>query len=63
VNRLFEFQVDVLTGMADFDPNVLIGEEITLGLLQADGSRRKSGDEIAAQDDHHPHGGIAWGAT
>jgi type VI secretion system secreted protein VgrG len=40
VNRLFEFQVDVLTGLVDFDPNTLIGEEITLGLLQADGSCR-----------------------
>jgi type VI secretion system secreted protein VgrG len=40
VNRLFEFQLDLLCGTATFDPDTLMGEELTLGLLQADGSRR-----------------------
>ena len=40
VNELFSFDVDALSTSADLDVNQFIGEELTLGLLQPDGSRR-----------------------
>ncbi|KQQ86851.1 type VI secretion system Vgr family protein [Massilia sp. Leaf139] len=40
VNELFRFEVDALSTSADLDLDTFIGEELTLGLLQPDGSRR-----------------------
>jgi len=40
VNELFRFDVDALSTSADLDIDAFIGEELTLGLLQPDGSRR-----------------------
>jgi type VI secretion system secreted protein VgrG len=41
VNELFCFDVDALSTSADLDIAQFIGEELTLGLLQPDGSRRR----------------------
>lgn len=40
VNELFDFEIDALSTSTDLDLAEFIGEEITLGLLQPDGSRR-----------------------
>ena len=40
VNELFRFEVDALSTSTDLDLGAFIGEELTLGLLQPDGSRR-----------------------
>ena len=40
VNELFCFDIDALSTSADLDLDDFLGEELTLGLLQADGSRR-----------------------
>jgi len=40
VNELFRFDVDALSTSTDLDIDAFIGEELTLGLLQPDGSRR-----------------------
>lgn len=40
VNELFAFEVDALSTSADLDLAGFIGEELTVGLLQPDGSRR-----------------------
>lgn len=40
VNELFDFEIDALSTSTDLDLAAFIGEEITLGLLQPDGSRR-----------------------
>ena len=40
VNELFRFEVDALSTSTDLDLDAFIGEELTLGLLQPDGSRR-----------------------
>jgi len=40
VNELFAFDVDALSTSTDLDLSSFIGEELTLGLLQPDGSRR-----------------------
>jgi type VI secretion system secreted protein VgrG len=40
VNALFRFDVDALSTSADLDIDAFIGEALTLGLLQPDGSRR-----------------------
>jgi type VI secretion system secreted protein VgrG len=40
VNALFRFEVDCLAGNAHFELKALLGEEVTLRLLQADGSLR-----------------------
>lgn len=40
VNELFAFDVDALSTSTDLDLSVFIGEELTVGLLQPDGSRR-----------------------
>jgi type VI secretion system secreted protein VgrG len=40
VNELFHFDVDALSVSTVLDLSAFIGEEITLGLLQADGQRR-----------------------
>jgi type VI secretion system secreted protein VgrG len=40
VNELFAFDVDALSTSTDLDLSAFIGEELTVGLLQPDGSRR-----------------------
>lgn len=40
VNELFAFEVDALSTSTDLDLSLFIGEELTVGLLQPDGSRR-----------------------
>lgn len=40
VNELFRFEIDCISTSAALDPQALTGEEITLRLLQADGSKR-----------------------
>ena len=40
VNELFAFEVDALSVSTDLDLGVFIGEELTVALLQPDGSRR-----------------------
>lgn len=40
VNDLFTFAVDALSTSTDLDLSAFIGEELTIGLLQPDGSRR-----------------------
>ncbi|WP_229259637.1 type VI secretion system Vgr family protein [Duganella aceris] len=40
VNELYAFEVDALSTSTDLDLNLFIGEELTITLLQADGSRR-----------------------
>ena len=40
VNELFAFEVDALSTSTDLDLDLFIGEELTIGLLQPDGSRR-----------------------
>ena len=40
VNELYAFEVDALSTSTDLDLNQFIGEELTITLLQADGSRR-----------------------
>jgi type VI secretion system secreted protein VgrG len=40
VNELFAFDVDALSVSTDLDLNSFIGEELTIALLQPDGSRR-----------------------
>ena len=40
VNELFVFDVDALSVSTDLDLSVFIGEELTIALLQPDGSRR-----------------------
>jgi type VI secretion system secreted protein VgrG len=40
VNELFCFDVEALSTSTDLDLSVFIGEELTVGLLQPDGSRR-----------------------
>ncbi|WP_229205752.1 type VI secretion system Vgr family protein, partial [Duganella sp. Leaf126] len=40
VNELFRFDIDALSTSTDLDLGAFIGEEITLKLLQPDGSRR-----------------------
>src|SRR5689334_6849987 len=40
VNELFCFDVDALSTSTDLDLDDFLGEELTLGLLQPDGSRR-----------------------
>ncbi|MFL6674544.1 MAG: type VI secretion system Vgr family protein, partial [Massilia sp.] len=40
VNELFAFDVDALSVSADLDLSLFIGEELTVALLQPDGSRR-----------------------
>ena len=40
VNELFVFDVDALSVSTDLDLALFIGEELTIGLLQPDGSRR-----------------------
>jgi type VI secretion system secreted protein VgrG len=40
VNELFRFDVDALSTSTDLDLSLFIGEELTVGLLQPDGSRR-----------------------
>jgi type VI secretion system secreted protein VgrG len=40
VNALFGFDLDALSTSTDLDLALLIGEELTIGLLQPDGSRR-----------------------
>lgn len=40
VNELFAFDVDALSTSTDLDLGLFIGEELTIGLLQPDGSRR-----------------------
>jgi len=40
VNELYAFEVDALSTSTDLDLNQFIGEELTVTLLQADGSRR-----------------------
>lgn len=40
INELFVFEVDALSISADLDTALFLGEELTVGLLQPDGSRR-----------------------
>ncbi|MBC7604233.1 MAG: phage late control D family protein, partial [Ramlibacter sp.] len=40
INELFAFNVDALSVSTDLDLSVFIGEELTIALLQPDGSRR-----------------------
>jgi type VI secretion system secreted protein VgrG len=40
VNALFRFEIDALSVSTDLDLSVFIGEELGIGLLQPDGSRR-----------------------
>jgi len=40
VNELYAFEVDALSTSTDLDLNQFIGEELTVTLLQADGTRR-----------------------
>jgi type VI secretion system secreted protein VgrG len=40
VNELFSFEVDTLSTSTGLDLSLFIGEELTVGLLQPDGSRR-----------------------
>jgi len=40
INELFAFEVDALSTSTDLDLGSFIGEELTVGLLQPDGSRR-----------------------
>jgi len=40
VNELFSFDVDALSTSTDLDLTSFIGEELTITLLQPDGSRR-----------------------
>ncbi|MGX4643420.1 type VI secretion system Vgr family protein [Massilia sp. SYSU DXS3249] len=40
VNELFSFEIDALSTSTDLDLSLFLGEELTVGLLQPDGSRR-----------------------
>ena len=40
VNTLFRFDIDALSVSTDLDLSLFIGEELTVGLLQPNGSRR-----------------------
>jgi type VI secretion system secreted protein VgrG len=40
INALFCFDIDALSVSADLDLSLFIGEELTVALLQPDGSRR-----------------------
>ncbi|CAH0246902.1 Actin cross-linking toxin VgrG1 [Massilia sp. Bi118] len=40
VNALFRFEIDALSVSTDLDLSIFIGEELGIGLLQPDGSRR-----------------------
>ncbi|MFL6656561.1 MAG: type VI secretion system Vgr family protein [Massilia sp.] len=40
VNELFVFDIDALSVSTDLDLSIFIGEELTIGLLQPDGSKR-----------------------
>lgn len=40
INELYSFEVDALSTSTDLDLSGFLGEELTLGLLQPDGSRR-----------------------
>ncbi|RZL65364.1 MAG: type VI secretion system tip protein VgrG [Variovorax sp.] len=59
VNALFDFQVDVLATSSAFDPFALIGEELTLRLLLADGRTRAWHGQLMAADALGGDGGLA----
>ena len=59
VNALFDFQVDVLATSSAFDPFALLGEELTLRLLLADGSTRAWHGQLMAADALGGDGGLA----
>ena len=41
VNSLYSLRIDILTAWANFAPTALLGHELSLALLQADGSHRQ----------------------
>ncbi len=59
VNALFTFEVDVLASSVNFDPSALIGEELTLRLLKADGSKRAWHGILTGCDALGGDGGLA----
>ncbi|WP_213952906.1 type VI secretion system Vgr family protein [Variovorax sp. dw_954] len=58
VNSLFDFTVDVLATSGVFDPVQLIGEEVTLRLLLADGSTRAWHGQLIGVDALGGDGGV-----
>lgn len=59
VNALFRFEIDVLATSSSFDPFGLIGEELTLRLLLADGRTRAWHGQLVSADALGGDGGLA----
>lgn len=59
VSELFEFQIDCLSSSAHWELKTLIGEEVTLRILQADGSTRPLYGVVAAVSQRGADGGLA----
>jgi len=59
INELFVFEVDALSTSADLDLDLFIGEELTVGLLQPDGSRRAWHGLCTQADWRGADGGVA----
>lgn len=59
VNGLFHFAIDVLVSAVDFDATALIGDELTLRLLLADGSHRAWHGILVGCDAMGGDGGLA----
>lgn len=59
VNQLFEFQLDLLSPSAQLDLRPLLGQEASLGLLQADGNPRHWHGIVSACERLGADGGLA----
>ena len=59
INELFRFEVDCLSGNAHFELKPLLGEEVTLRLLQADGSLRNWHGHVTEAMSLGADGGLA----
>ena len=59
LNELFEFTIDTLATSSEFDPFALIGEELSLRLLLANGSFRTWHGYLTAVDALGGDGGLA----
>uniref|UniRef100_UPI0024E069CB type VI secretion system Vgr family protein n=1 Tax=Comamonas halotolerans TaxID=3041496 RepID=UPI0024E069CB len=59
INALFAFEIDTLCADAGFDPGTLIGQELTLRVLKADGSYRAWHGMLTGCDALGGDGGLA----
>ncbi len=59
IDALFQFDIDVLATSSAFDPQSLIGEELTLRLLLADGSTRAWHGQLTGASALGSDGGLA----